>query len=238
MHPNKKIYLSLVICIALYFSAAGQVNLKVGYAGGFTKAPVLNAVVSKFNTDFVSNNPSGRLDDALNDFRSLHGLEIGVRYRINRVGFEVSWNSMSDKSDIFGTMADKSTFQDKWFLSLTEFSTGIENYFGHFGYGASLGYRTARLKTDIPGAPRKKRSVTHESGLASKFYLIFQFPGDKVGIAFKPYVQVPLKNLDISSFDQELNVQIDNSYMAVKPQEERFFLYGISIVLYNGRQQD
>ena len=113
---------------------------------------------------------------------------------------------------------------------------GVENYFGNLGYGASLGYRTVRIKTDISGAPRKKRSVTSESGFGSKFYLIFQFPGEKVGIAFKPYVQVPLKNLDISNFDQELNVQLDDSYMAVRPQEERFFMYGLSIVLYNGRQ--
>ena len=46
MHPNKKIYLSLVICIALYFSAAGHVALKVGYARGVTKASVLNDLVS------------------------------------------------------------------------------------------------------------------------------------------------------------------------------------------------
>ena len=93
-----------------------------------------------------------------------------------------------------------------------------------------------RMKTDISGTQRKKRLVVDESGLASKFYLIFQFPGEKVGIAFKPYVKFPIKNLDISAFDQELNVQLDKTYVATKPQEERFFLFGISIVLYNGRQ--
>ncbi|MBK8886464.1 MAG: hypothetical protein IPN46_07875 [Saprospiraceae bacterium] len=66
--------------------------------------------------------------------------------------------------------------------------------------------------------------------------MIFQFPVDKVGIAFKPYVQIPIKNLDVSDFDQELNVQLDNSYIAQSPQNERFFLYGLTIVLYNGKQ--
>ena len=116
------------------------------------------------------------------------------------------------------------------------YSFGLENYIGKFGYGAAIGYRTARIKTDIVGAPRKKETITAESGFASKFYLIFQYPGEKVGIAFKPYVQVPLTNIDISSFDQELNIQLDKNYVAAKPLEERFFIYGISIVLYNGKQ--
>jgi hypothetical protein len=222
--------------MAWSISITCQVNIKVGYTGGFTKAPTMNNVVDRFNADFLKNNPEGKLDDALDQIKSLHGLEIGLRYRVNSVGFELSWHNMSDKSDVFGTLNDKSSFQDKWFTSITEYSLGVENYFGNFGYGASLGYRTARIKTDIVGAPRKKRLVTNESGLASKFYLIFQYPGDKVGIAFKPYVQVPIKDIDISSFDQELNVQLNNTYQAVKPQEERFFMFGLSIVLYNGRQ--
>lgn len=231
-----KYKLIIIFCIINSYWLLGQMNIKVGYIGGFTEAPVLNKVLDDFNTNFLLNQTDGKLDDKLDRFRSLHGIEIGLRYRINKVGFEFSWHSMSNKSDVIATLSDKSTLQDKWFLSLTEYSLGVENYFGHFGYGAALGYRSARMKTDITGAPRKKRSVTSESGYSSKFYLIFQFPGEKVGIAFKPYVQVPLKNIDISSFDQELNVQLDNSYLAVKPQEEKFFMYGISIVLYNGKQ--
>ena len=229
---------SLIIFFVLlsYMVGFGQLNIKVGYSNGFLDAPVLNKMVTDFNEGFVKKIGGGSIDDQLDWFKSIHGLEVGLRYRINKVGFELSWNSMSDKSDVFGTLQNKSAFQDKWFLSLTEYSAGIENYFGHFGYGASIGYRTARMKTDITGAPRKKKSILEESGFASKFYLIFQFGGDRVGIAFKPYIQTPFKHLDVSSFDQELNVQFDDAYRAVKPQEERFFMYGISIVLYNGRQ--
>lgn len=233
---RKKLFMSFILTISLYLSVIGQFNIKVGYASGFTKAPILNTIVDKFNGDFINNNPEGKLDDMLDHIRSLHGVEVGLRYRMNAVGFELSWHNMSHKSDVIGTLNNKSSFQDKWFTSLTEYALGIENYFGNFGYGASIGYRTARIKTDITGAPRKKRLVTTESGMASKFYLIFQYPGDKVGIAFKPYVQVPLKDADVSSFDQELNAQLNNSYLAVQPQAEKFFLYGISIVLYNGKQ--
>lgn len=229
-------FLSFLVAFLVTITASAQLNIKVGYTGGFTKAPVLNSIVSNFNQKFTQVNPEGKLDDGLDEVRSLHGLEIGLRYRLNRVGFELSWHNMSDKSDVFGVTNDKVNFQDKWFTSLTEYSLGIENYFGHFGYGAAFGYRTVRIKTDIAGTTKKKRLVTDESGLASKIYLIFQFPGDKVGIAFKPYVQIPIKNLDVSDFDQELNVQLDDSYIAQSPQNERFFLYGLTIVLYNGKQ--
>ena len=227
---------TILIIVFLDQTAYTQINIKVGYTGGFTKAPVLNKIVNDFNQSFISKNTNGRLDDVLDEVRSLHGLEIGLRYRLNSVGFEASWCSISDKSDVFGVLDDKTNFSDKWYTSLTEFSLGLENYFGKFGYGASIGYRTARIKTDIAGAPRKKRLVTNESGLAPKLYLIFQFPGDKVGIAFKPYVQFPINKLDVSSFDQELNAQLDKNYIAVSPQDEKFLIYGISIVLYNGKQ--
>jgi hypothetical protein len=236
MHFNR-IFLIFFVSICSIAKVPCQLNIKIGYNGGFMKAPELNKIVDRFNDDFLVTYSGKTLDDRLDQFRSLHGLEVGLRYRLNRVGFEVSWNSISDKSDIFGTLTNNSNFQDKWYLSLTEFSTGIENYFGHFGYGASIGYRTGRIKTDITGAPRKKRTTTTESGFASKFYLIYQIGGDKVGLAFKPYVQVPLKNLDVSNFDQELNVQLSPTYQTVKPIEERFFMYGISIVLYNGKQE-
>ena len=62
------------------------------------KAPVLNKVVDNFNTKYV------KLDDKLDQFRSMHGIEIGLRYRLNRVGFELSWSSISDRSDYIGNI--------------------------------------------------------------------------------------------------------------------------------------
>jgi len=231
-----RIGIVMVLTGLAFCRMSAQLNLKVGYMGAATPAPVVNKIIGDFNTRLTGVFAGSRLDDKLQNFNYANGMELGLRYRMGHVGFEVGWSNVSDKSDVLLSKADGSLFQDKWFLSLTEYSLGVENYFGYFGYGASLGYRTARLKTDIPGASKKKRTVTTESAPASKFYLIFQFPGDKVGIAFKPYVQVPLKKYDVSGFDQEINAQIDPSWVAPKPQEEKFLIYGISILLYNGKQ--
>ena len=53
-------------------------------------------------------------------------------------------------------------------------------------------------------------------------------------IIFEGIATHNLKNLDITNFDQELFYKIDKSYVSPKPINERFMMYGISIVLYNG----
>jgi len=227
----KKIELVLLVALICVTNVAiGQFNIKVGYTGGFMKAPDLNRIVDNFNTKY------DKFSDQLDQFKSLHGLELGLRYRIGSVGAELSWSNLTDNSDVITTLPTGTVLQDKWFLSMTEYSFGLENYIGLFGYGASIGYRTARMKTDIPQSRRKKQLITEESAFTNKFYLLFQAPGSKVSLVFKPYIQLPLGNINVSGFDQGLNEQIDASYQAVRIQEERFFMYGISILLYNGRQ--
>lgn len=236
MLKGLRIYVAVVVLASALVPVSGQINLKVGYMGASTRAPVVNKIVQDFNTRLTTTFAGSKLDDQLQNFNFSNGMELGLRYRIGNVGLEASWSSISDKSDVLLSKSDGSLFQDKWFTSLTEYSLGAENYFGYFGCGASIGLRTARIKTDIAGASKKKRTVVQETAPASKFYLIFQFPGDKVGIAFKPFVEVPLKKYDVSGFDQEINGQIDPGWMAPKPQEEKFLIYGISILLYNGKQ--
>ncbi len=236
MYINKIYSLLVVLLLIGITSANGQFNIKVGYTGGFMKAPVLNDIVDRYNVKF------GNADAPLEHFKSIHGLELGLRYRLNKVGFEVSWSSMTDRSSVLGKPSvgpsTNALFSDKYFLSLTEFSFGLENYFGNIGYGASIGNRTVRMKTDITGSTKKKREILSESGISTKFYLIFQYPGDKVGIAFKPYFQVPLTGLNMSGFDKELNNELDgnDTFIPKDNQEEKFSMFGFSIVLYNGRQ--
>jgi hypothetical protein len=235
MFLKKRMQTTLVLMLFLPTITFCQFNIKIGYIGGFTKAPDMNGIISKFNDEFVSKY-NGKLDDNLNEIKFLNGLEVGTRYRLNNVGFELTWNSMITKSDAFGALASGNRVQSKWYTSFTQYALGIENYIGNFGYGAAFGYRTARIKTAIEGTQRKKAEVVSQSGWTSRFYLLYQIPSNIVALAIKPYVEIPLKNLDITNFDQELFYKIDKSYVSPKPINERFMMYGISIVLYNGPQ--
>lgn len=228
---------SLYFIMLTSLISTAQLNIKVGYAGGLVQVPELDNVVDDFNAKFKTVNPAGRLDDELDRFSSLHGLEIGLRYRTGNLGFECTWNNFSNTSDVIGILENQSSFQDKWFMSLTSYSAGVENYIGKFGFGASLAYRIFKLRTDISTATKKRKIITDTDGFGTRLYLTLQFPGDKVGIAFKPFVELPLGNFDITGFDQELGQQLDSSYKS-DPKSTRLAMYGISIVLYNGLQQE
>lgn len=235
------IYTLLVLCSLVNINIGfGQFNIKVGYNGGFAQLKAFDQIIDDYNNNILSQISGSRLDKSMNHINSLHGIEIGLRYRINRIGFEISWNSISGNNDVIANYNNSnSIYQDKWFQRISEFSFGIENYFGNFGYGGAIGYRSLTSKTDIKGVNRKKRTITDESGFCGKFYLIYEYPGDKVSIAIKPYVQFPLANFNISSFEQGLYTESGGLLTAPTPKaviDERFIIIGLSFVLYNGPQ--
>lgn len=205
------------------YGVFGQFNIKVGYNAAFVEAPRLNNMVDVYNSGLV------KPYDVLDKFSSLHGLELGVRYRIGNTGFEASWHSGLNTSDVYAEI-DGSNYSKKYFISLTEYALQAENYIGYFGFGAGLGYRTARIKTDIPGSRRKRQELDASSGFNGKLYLIFQIPGEKVALAFKPYIQIPLSELSFPGFAEQLGLD------ASTETKDRFRAFGFSIVLYNGKQ--
>ncbi|MFZ1702952.1 MAG: hypothetical protein WAT79_01325 [Saprospiraceae bacterium] len=205
------------------FPLLAQFNIKVGYNAAFVKVPTINNMIDQYNEGLEET------FDALDPFRSLHGLEIGVRYKMGKAAFEASWTSVSNSSDVFA-VENGANFSKKYWLSLTEYSVNAESHFSYFGFGAGIGYRTSRMKTDILGARRKKQELDRSSGFNGKLYLIFQIPGEKVALAVKPYIQIPLSDLDFPAFANKLNLD------PIPQTKERFQVFGISIVLYNGKQ--
>jgi hypothetical protein len=232
MSPSIRLFLiGAVLCIHLPL-AWSQMNIKVGYITGRTEAQSYNDIVDHFNRNIES---VYVLDDALDPLRWMHGLELGVRYKIRNVGFELSWSGLQKRSDVFASQNNVNRLQSRLFTGLTEYSLGAENYYGFFGYGASLGYRYLTIKTDVPGSRRKRSEILGEDGWAGKFYLIFSLPGDNVALAFKPYIQFPLTEYSMDGFENGINSKYEFPQRDfVSP--ERFFMYGISVVLYNGRQ--
>jgi hypothetical protein len=234
------IYIRMSILVFLFSLCShhaiySQINIKVGYGGSFPQKLEVNKVISTFN-----NSIGKSLEDKMDEITSLNGLTLGLRYRWKKLGIDASWQSLSSKSDFVGNISGQPTqiISDKWFISDTDYSLGLENYFGNFGYGASFGISTLRIKTDIEGASRKKRTVTEETAPFGRFYLIFQASSSIVAACIKPYIQFPLgKTYDISSFALDLNKTYDPSYQIIDPIESRQYLYGVTIALYNGPQE-
>lgn len=210
-------------CIFFSHNSFGQVNIKVGYNGAFTQSPTLDNMVKLYNEKL------DEIYDDLEPFSSLHGLELGVRYRMGNSAFEASWHSGLNSSDVYGVI-NGSSFSKKYFMSLTEYALHAEQYFGYVGFGAGLGYRTARMKTDIAGSRRKRQELDVTSGFSAKIFLVFQLPGDKVALAIKPYYQIPLSDLNFDGLATQMELD-----PGIKTKD-RLQTWGISIVLYNGKQ--
>jgi hypothetical protein len=228
------VFLTIAIIYLHPSSLSAQLNIKVGYSGAWPQDARVNEIIDKFNAGIGS-----LLEKPMNNFSSMHGLSVGLRYRSKKVGVEASWQSLSDRSSYTGKVNGVNgpvTVNDKWFLSETEYSLGVENYFGRFGYGASIGYGTMRIKTDISGS-RKKREVVNTSAPLGKFYLIFQYPSNNVAAAIKPYIQFPLGDYDITNFDKDLFTTYDANYTSSQSYINRNTTLGISIILYNGPQE-
>jgi hypothetical protein len=211
-----------------------QFNIKVGYSGAYTNDIEINNIISTFN-----NNYGQKLEDDMDPFTSMHGLTIGLRYKIKSFGMELSWQSLSGKSDFIGDIVNGNVnvpnVSDKWFFSDTDYSLGLENYFGRFGYGASFGLGTLRMKTDIVGSSRKKRTVMSETSPLGRIYVLFEYPGDKVSASIRPYVQFPIgQGYNTFAFENDLITTYDPSVTLIDGTYQKSMIFGLTFALYNG----
>ncbi len=213
----KRLGVCALLVMTLITLVTAQFNLKVAYTG-------LRADFENTNTSFNLFDTNNALDKPYGTMHYLQGLDIGIRYKWNRIGLEAGWTNMqSYKIDALGTNIDQN-----WRISSSEFYTGIENYFGNFGFGASVGFNKMRYKVNIPGS-RDRKSIVSESILSSKIYIFTTVSSGSTAISIKPYYVPKWGQFDITSFNESLGVSQSKS-------NEYLTGFGFSIVLYNGPQ--
>ena len=52
-----------------------QLNIKIGYNGGYSSAPAMNGIITQFNEDFVSKY-GGKMESPLDEVKLMNGIEI------------------------------------------------------------------------------------------------------------------------------------------------------------------
>jgi hypothetical protein len=209
-----------LITIVVSFNASldAQINLKAGYLG-------VRGEFEKSNQIFDDFNQNNTLSKGFHDFHYLQGIDLGIRYKYNRVAIEVGWNNIqSSKIKALGTNID-----ENWRVSNSEAYLALENYFGNFGFGVSMGYNTIRYKRKISGT-RDRATIDKGKYLSSKIYVLTTVSSGKTAISIKPFYQPKWGEIDISDFNMALN--------GTKPAGLIDYLsgFGISIALYNGAQ--
>jgi len=109
-----------------------------------------------------------------------------------------------------------------------------ESNFGLLGMGTTIGKNFVKISQIVPGTSNKlnllENSTTNTNQLFARFNLSFNFSGNNtVAFAIKPFVQVPLQNIDLSAMADILEVENPES-------TESFPMWGVTFTFYNGRQ--
>ena len=221
-------YILCLLVFSLTNSMYGQLNLKVGYNLGYAKLNQTKSIFDRFNLI----NPQAEKE--LSPVNFYNGIELGLRYRFENFGIDIGISSMSGNSEALNVIQnDGSLGKDDWKISLVNYSIGLENYFGTFGYGATIGTQKLKYKTNFISSGGRK-TVFDQSVLNSKFYLIIEVPSNKVAFSIRPYISTTWKPYNIQ--DIELLFEPGSS----RPESEfdqDLIVYGLSFLFYNGPQR-
>lgn len=222
----KKSLSSFCFTLCVITGIYGQLNFKVGYSFGYTAMKDANTIHQAYN----DSKPG--IVELMKDIHWMHGIEVGVRRKWESVGLELSYQNLGRDRTAIGLEADDSAFEKTLFYSTRTYAFALENYFGPFGYGASIGSTRMKVQTDIAGINSTKRPLMSDASLSSQFYLLLSAPGTKtVSLTIKPYVSVNWGGFNLSALEPELNVDTGLDLSDINPT-----FFGISLLFYNGPQ--
>ncbi len=221
-------YFFLLVCILYTSEVFSQLNLKIGYITNYINSDINNQIFDHYN----ETKPG--LSSTFGKLHFLHGIQLGLRYKINMAAIEFTWENSSRSRMAIGEDPITGAYFDKnLFYKLSSYSIGLQNNFGAFGYGATIDSRTLRVQTNI-GSSEDKREILSDTGLSSKFYLSFNVDsGDFMSMSIQPFIQIPWENVNLFNIENEL---IDNTMNMEDEFNENLIVFGLSIVFYNGAQ--
>lgn len=223
----KKYLLSLSLLAIVSTGLYSQLNFKVGYSFGYASMGDANAIHDAYNASKFET------VEIMKDIKWMHGIEVGVRQKWESVGLELSYQNLGRDRTALGLEADDTPFEKTLFYSTRSYTFAIENYFGAFGYGASLGRSKLKVSTDIAGINGTKRKLTDDANFSSQFYLLLSAPGTKtVSLTVKPYVSINWGGFNLTKVQEELAVDTGLDLSDIHPT-----FFGVSLLFYNGPQE-
>ena len=219
----KSIALVLMI-ILVSTSIYSQVNVKIGYNIGFPQLPVNDDILAQYSP------ADSEVIDPFSATSFMHGIQLGLRYRVGNIAAEVGWESISRDRTALTYRAANDSFTDRQYnYSLSGLSVGVDNYFGRFGLGSVLLYNKLSIDRTIGN---NNLGIVNDRKLALRLQFIWQVQeSEMVALQIKPYYQFNLKGYNLSNLANDLDVSgsIDAN--------ESPKIFGISLIFYNGKQR-
>lgn len=200
-----------------------QLNIKIGYSIGYVQADSTNKLIQDFNNGH-------QYDKPLEEFKILHGVLVGLRYRINDVAIHLDWNNKFNLLKGSGTDASGISGFQKVFFKNASYGLGLE-FFGteKFSFGGTIDFDVLTYRLQNDGLP-DKATILNDYGLGSHFYVSINIEGsDILTLNLQPYVQIPWTSYDIHALDNAINDKDSNQRLA-----EKYLNFGVRIIFSNG----
>ena len=211
----------MTLFVIMGIGSQAQVNIKVGYILSFPQLSNIDNILAAYQPEgAVISEPFGSLN-------VVHGIQLGVRYRLANTGIEIGWETMTQEKSALAFMPNNETFTERTYqFGINSYHIGLEHYFDKYGIGTAL--HSQRLGIDRP-IGNNEISLVDERNLAIRLHFIWQVQkGDLVSFLIKPYYQIPLGDHDLSAFVDDIEVD--------GVRKDSLSMFGISFVFYNGRQ--
>ena len=228
-------FVLLSIFLSSSIALFGQLNFKVGYDLAYNRPGELNKIIDQYNEE-ANANPNIMLESEMGKLRFTGGLELGLRYSIGNTSFEFSLSSMSKTHVASGigissdTLVGEFEVREALNYSFNRYSLGYQYQIGSFGYGASIGRRKVRVRTEVDGTD-VKLTLTEKSNYAAKVYMLYDLPGLKsMRMSLIPYVEFPLGDMNVANVGKRI-LQNPTGGDDIR---ESFPVFGLSFVFYNG----
>lgn len=161
--------------------------------------------------------------DNFKTFKFLHGLEFGLRYKLNQTGFTLGYQYSPKKLTASG--ADfTNTIQNTFHVLKFE----LQQYIDFIVLGASIDHNILSINQSFESPDYGDKFTSN--AWSSHFSAGYHHAGDNhFGWALRPYVKIYWTDHDLAALLEGLNVPQG-------PDNTDFMQFGIQIILYNGPQ--
>ena len=218
--------LASCVFLCIVYSGSAQFNVKVGYSANYAKLDKTADIFERYSAQFNED------EKVLKQPTFHNGLELGARYVYqNRIGIDLGISSARGSNDVNNvTISAGDSFNTEWKSSLSSVYVGLENYFGWFGYGASIGYQQLKYRNKT-SFNNENKEILKENALNSRFYLILESVSNQTSFSLRPFVSINWEPYDLQNLELEL---FPNSTSSTGSFDESMMVFGISLVIYNG----
>lgn len=205
-----------------------QINAFVGYAYSQNNdGRVFNNIIDRYN----ARNPT--LLKSMSSLNFLHGVDLGIRYRIPSVSFEFDWINKFNQINDRVLASDNTEYKNNIYYKSQTFCLGTEFFYNWIGIGASIDWNHLIVKKEKSSDGIKEEWIS-QNGLSNHIFLNFEFNmNDAMAISIRPYVQLPLYKNDFYEVEAKLNPDIVHTFDP-ETYKTKVINWGFKLLFVNG----